>query len=131
MAGIKVKTVSDHISNLVNTYYRIKQLSLERDKELALNHKNAERSLSIQILQLQNKCKSIIQGIKDKLYGNSIFEIKFQMDGEIHEGKLVAISKSEINDIYLMLSKLWNKEINILEIKEIHPFISNHKSMFI
>lgn len=127
----KIKYMSDFISDLVDITYSIRKLTLERDKELEANHNNAARNLLIQINQLSKKCNWVIRKIKEKLYGNSIFQITFTVGGETHHGMIVAISKSEVIDLYKVVSQYWQQEIKILEIKEIHPFISDHKSIFI
>lgn len=127
----KVKYMSDFISDLVDITYSIRKLTLERDKELEANHNNAARNLLIQINQLSKKCNWVIQKIKEKLYGNSIFQVTFKIGEEVHHGMIVAISKSEVIDLYKVVSQYWQQEIKILEIKEIHPFISDHKSIFI
>jgi hypothetical protein len=127
----KVKYMSDFIADLVDITFSIRKLTLERNRELEANHNNAAKSLLIQINQLSHKCKWVIQKIKEKLYGNSIFQITFTVDGEIHHGMIVAICKSEVIDLYKVVSQYWQQEIKILEIKEIHPFVSDHKSIFI
>lgn len=127
----KVKYISDFVSDLVDITFNIRKLTLERKKELEANHNNAARSLLIQINQLSNKSNWIIQKIKEKLYGNSIFQVTFKIGEEVHHGMIIALSKSEVIDLYRVISMYWQQEIKILEIKEIHPFISDHKSIFI
>lgn len=127
----KVKYISDFVSDLVDITFNIRKLTLERKKELEANHNNAARSLLIQINQLSNKGNWVIQKIKEKLYGNSIFQVTFKIEEEVHHGMIIALSKSEVIDLYRVISMYWQQEIKILEIKEIHPFISDHKSIFI
>ena len=127
----KVKYISDFVSDLVDITFNIRKLTLERKKELEANHNNAARSLLIQINQLSNKCNWVIQKIKEKLYGNSIFQVTFKVGKEVHHGMVIALCKSEVIDLYKVISMYWQQEIKILEIKEIRPFISDHKSIFI
>lgn len=127
----KVKYISAFVSDLVDITFNIRKLTLERNKELEANHNNAARSLLIQINQLSNKCNWVIQKIKDKLYGNSIFQVTFKVGEEVHHGMIIALSKSEVIDLYKVIAMYWQQEIKILEIKEIRPFISDHKSIFI
>ena len=126
-----VKIMSDYISDLVDITLKIRYLILERENELKANHNNGARVKMIQINQLRRKGNWIIQKIKEKLYGNSIFQITFTVDGETHHGMVVAVTKSEVIDLYKVISQYWQQEIEILEIKEIHPFVSDHKSIFI
>lgn len=123
--------MSDYISDLVDITLKIRYLILERENELKANHNNGARVKMIQINQLRRKGNWIIQKIKEKLYGNSIFQITFTVDGETHHGMVVAVTKSEVIDLYKVISQYWQQEIEILEIKEIHPFVSDHKSIFI
>ena len=127
----KIKYMSDFVSDLVDITFNIRKLTLERKKELEANHNNAARSLLIQINQLSNKGNWVIQKIKEKLYGNSIFQVTFKIGEEVHHGMVIALCKSEVIDLYRVISIYWQQEIKILEIKEIHPFISDHKSIFI
>lgn len=126
-----VKIMSDYIADLVEVTSKIKILTIEREKELGSNHNNAARVKMIQINQLHRKGNWIIRKIKEKLYGNSIFQVTFKVNGETHQGMVIAITKSEVIDLYRVVSQYWQQEINILEIKEIHPYISDHKSIFI